>query len=260
MEVIVKRDYKEMSRLAAQMIAEVVREEPRCVLGLATGSTPLGTYKELIRMHKKEGLDFSRVVTFNLDEYVGLDHKHDQSYWYFMYHNLLKYINVDLDYVHVPDGKAADVEAHCREYEDEIEAFGGIDVQVLGIGGNGHIAFNEPGTSLFSRTSWMQLDERTIEDNARFFKRKTDVPRYALTMGIGTILEARKLILLANKESKADAVAACVEGPVTAMCPSSALQLHPDAYVIVDKAAAGKLQRKYLTRLPKPPKASRRKK
>jgi glucosamine-6-phosphate deaminase len=259
MHVVIKKDYDEMSKAAAGLIADVVRSKPRCVLGLATGSTPIGTYQELIRLHKKEGLDFSKVVTFNLDEYVGLDHQHDQSYWYFMRENLFKHINIDMNYVHVPDGKAADVEASCRAYEDEIEAFGGIDVQVLGIGGNGHIAFNEPGTSLFSRTSWMQLDERTIEDNARFFKRKADVPRYAVTMGIGTILEARKLILLANKASKADAVAACVEGPLTAMCPSSALQLHPDAYVIVDQDAGSRLQRPYPGELPKPPKTSRKK-
>ncbi|HUV39120.1 MAG TPA: glucosamine-6-phosphate deaminase [Planctomycetota bacterium] len=245
MEVIVKKDYDEMSRLAAQKIAAVVRENPRCVLGLATGSTPLGTYKELIRMHKKEGLDFQQVASFNLDEYVGIQPTHDQSYYHFMYHNLFKHININLDNVHVPSGIAADVEAHCAWYDDEIERWGGIDIQLLGIGGNGHIAFNEPGTAVFSRTNWVKLDSRTIADNARFFKRAADVPRYAITMGIGTILEAREVVLLANKASKADAIAATVEGPITAIVPASALQLHPDCTIITDRDAAGKLTRKY---------------
>jgi len=245
MQVIIKKDYDEMSKLAAGMIAEVIRKKPRCVLGLATGSTPLGTYKELIRLHKKERLDFSQVVTFNLDEYVGLDPNHNQSYWYFMYQNLFKHINIRIENVHVPNGKAPDVEAYCAWYDGEIERAGGIDIQVLGIGGNGHIAFNEPGTALFSRTGWVVLDKRTIEDNARFFKRKADVPRYAISMGTGTILEAQRIILLATKESKADAIAASVEGPITANVPASALQLHPDCTFIVDKAAASKLCRKY---------------
>ena len=253
MQVIVKKDYEQISRLGAQMIADVVRSKPRCVLGLATGSTPLGTYKELIRLHKKEKLDFSQVVTFNLDEYVGLDPKHNQSYWYFMYKNLFKHINIRLENVHVPNGKAADVDAHCAWYDAEIERLGGIDIQVLGIGGNGHIAFNEPGTAVFSRTGWVTLTKRTIEDNARFFKRQADVPRYAISMGIGTILEARRIILLATKESKADAIAASVEGPITASVPASALQLHADCTFIVDKAAAGKLNRKYGSALPKLP-------
>jgi len=266
MEVIIKKDYDEMSRLAAQKIAAVVRDNPRCVLGLATGSTPLGTYKELIRMHKKEGLDFAQVASFNLDEYVGVKHTHDQSYYYFMYHNLFKYINIDLDNVHVPSGVATDVEAHCAWYDDEIERWGGIDIQLLGIGGNGHIAFNEPGTAVFSRTNWVKLDARTIADNARFFKRKADVPRYAITMGIGTILESREVVLLANKESKADAIAATVEGPITAMVPASALQLHPDATIITDKAAASKLGRRYgsapvrLPKLTKPKKKAKKRK
>lgn len=260
MQVIVKKDYEQMSKLAAEMIAEVVMDNPRCMLGLATGSTPLGTYKQLIRMHKKEGLDFSQVVTFNLDEYVGLDRKHNQSYWYFMYHNLFKHINIRIENVHVPDGKAEDVEAHCEWYDDEIERLGGIDIQLLGIGGNGHIAFNEPGTAIFSRTNWVALDTRTIEDNSRMFKRKEDVPRYALSMGTGTVLEARQVLLLANKESKADAVAASVEGPLTAMVPASALQLHPNCTFIVDKPAASKLKRKYGSSLRSLPRASRTRK
>jgi glucosamine-6-phosphate deaminase len=245
MEVVIKQDYNEMSKLAAEMIAELVRSRPRCVLGLATGSTPVGTYKELIRMHKDEGLDFSKVTTFNLDEYVGLPPEHDQSYHYFMADNLFNHINVNKKNVHVPDGIAKDIPAFCRWYEEQIVKAGGIDIQLLGIGGNGHIAFNEPGSSLGSRTRTKTLDDRTIEDNARFFTSKEEVPRYAITMGIGTIMEARQLILLANKDNKADAIAKTVEGPITAMVPATIVQLHPKATIITDKAAASKLTREY---------------
>ncbi len=254
MRVIVKKDYDEMSKLGGQMICDVVRNNPRAVLGLATGSTPLGAYKEMIRQNKEEGLDFSQVVTFNLDEYVGLNHDHDQSYWYFMYHNLFKHINIKIGNVHVPTGDAEDIEAMCCEYEDMIEEFGGIDIQLLGIGSNGHIAFNEPGTAVFSRTNWVALTETTIADNARFFKSADEVPRYAVSMGIGTILEARQVILLANKESKADAIAKSVEGPITAMVPASALQLHANCTFITDAPAASKLTRKYGSEIPTLPK------
>lgn len=254
MEVIVKNTYDEVGALAGNMIAEVVRRNPRCVLGLATGSTPLGTYKELIRLHKEEGLDFSQVVTFNLDEYVGLEPTHDQSYRYFMNQNLFNHINIRKENTHVPLGMADDIETMCAEYEIMIEEAGGIDVQLLGIGGNGHIAFNEPGSSLASRTRVKTLDERTIKDNARFFKKLEEVPRYAVTMGIGTILEAREIILLANKANKADAVAALVQGPVAASCPASACQLHPHVTVIVDKDAAGKLNRQFPSEPAKMPK------
>jgi len=242
MEVVICADYEALSAAAAKVVAEVVGNKPNAVLGLATGSTPLGLYKELIRMHVEEGLDFSQVTTFNLDEYVGLSGEHEQSYRYFMNENLFGHINVPLESTHVPSGTAGDYSAHCREYEQRIEEAGGIDVQVLGIGSDGHIAFNEPGTSLASRTHVTTLTEQTIQDNARFFEKKEDVPIYAVTMGVGTILEARKLILLANKAGKADAVAAAVEGPVTSMCTASSLQLHPDATVFLDEAAAGKLR------------------
>ncbi|MGB2820983.1 MAG: glucosamine-6-phosphate deaminase [Phycisphaerae bacterium] len=242
MEVVICADYEELSAAAARTVAEVVRSRPDAVLGLATGSTPLGLYKELIRMHKAEGLDFSAVTTFNLDEYVGLDGEHDQSYRYFMNENLFKHINVPIEKTSVPSGTAEDYSVHCREYERRIKEAGGIDVQILGIGSDGHIAFNEPGTSLASRTHVTTLAEQTIEDNARFFERKEDVPVHAVTMGVGTILEARRLILLANKAGKADAVAAAVEGPLTSMCTASSLQLHPDAVVFLDEAAAGRLK------------------
>lgn len=245
MEVIVKNSYEEMSKLAADMIAKIVRSKPNAVLGLATGSTPVGTYKELIRMHKQEKLDFSHIITFNLDEYVGLLSTHDQSYRYFMNDNLFNHINIDKKNTHVPDGMAKDIPAFCKWYEDQILKAGGIDVQLLGIGGNGHIAFNEPGSSLGSRTRVKTLDEKTIKDNARFFKSLDEVPRYAITMGIGTIMEARMLILLANKENKADAISKTVEGPITAMVPATIVQLHPKAVIIADKAASGKLTREY---------------
>ena len=245
MEVIVKNTYEEMSKLAAEMIAKVVRAKPNAVLGLATGSTPVGTYKELIRMHKQEGLDFSQVTSFNLDEYVNVPPTHDQSYRYFMNDNLFNHINIDKKKTHVPDGMAKDIPAFCKWYEEQILRAGGIDMQLLGIGGNGHIAFNEPGSSLGSRTRVKTLDAKTIKDNARFFKSIEEVPKYAITMGIGTIMEARMLILLANKENKADAISKTVEGPITAMVPASVVQLHPKAVIITDKAAASKLTREY---------------
>jgi len=245
MEVVVKDNYEEMSKLGAQIIADVIRKKPRAVIGLATGSTPLGTYKELIRMHKEEGLDFSQVVTFNLDEYVGLPEDNEQSYHYFMWENLFKHINIVPANVHIPDGNAKDLEKACAEYEMEIDDHGGIDVQLLGIGANGHIAFNEPGSSLGSRTRIKTLDERTRRDNARFFSSIDEVPKYCVTMGIGTIFEARKLILLANGANKAEAIQATVEGPITASVPASAVQMHPDVIVIVEKEAASKLTRKY---------------
>jgi glucosamine-6-phosphate deaminase len=185
MEVIVKADYEAMSKEGAKIVADLLYIRPNAVLGLATGSTPIGLYKELIRMHKDEGLDFSKVVTFNLDEYVGLPATHDQSYNYFMWDNLFKHVNITPENVHIPNGMAGDIEAFCEWYEDEIEAFDGIDIQVLGIGGDGHIAFNEPASSLGSRTRLKTLTEETIDDNARFFAKKEDVPRYAITMGVG---------------------------------------------------------------------------
>jgi len=243
MDVIVKDTYEEMSREAAQVVAQAIRARPNLVLGLATGSTPLGLYHELIRMHKDEGLDFSKVTSFNLDEYLGLPPTHEQSYAYFMQHNLFQHINVRPDKIYVPSGLAADVQAHCAWYEEEIARAGGIDLQVLGIGRDGHIAFNEPGSSLASRTRSVTLTRETIEDNARFFARAEDVPRFAITMGVGTILEARHCLLLANGRSKAEAVAALVEGPITAQITASALQMHPQATIILDREAAAKLQR-----------------
>lgn len=245
MEVVIKESPEAMAALAAELIAEVIRRKPKCVLGLATGSTPLSTYRELIRLHKSEGLDFSRVTTFNLDEYVGLPPEHDQSYHYFMWENLFKQINVNPKNVHLPDGQAKDIAVFCRWYEEQMIKAGGVDLQLLGIGSNGHIAFNEPGSSLGSRTRVKTLDERTRQDNARFFSSLDAVPKYAITMGIGTIMDARQLLLLANGAGKADAIVKTCEGPITAMVPATVVQLHPKAVIVVDKAAAAKLTREY---------------
>ncbi|MDY7009193.1 MAG: glucosamine-6-phosphate deaminase [Planctomycetota bacterium] len=242
MEVIVCPTYEKMSAAAAKVVAETLNEKPDAVLGLATGSTPLGLYKELIRMHTEEGLDFSHVTTFNLDEYVGLSHDHPQSYYYFMWENLFKHINIPKENIHVPSGTANNYEAFCMWYEDRIEECGGIDLQILGIGSDGHIAFNEPSSSLSSRTRLKTLTRQTIDDNARFFDNREEVPIYSITMGVGTIMEAERLLLLANGEGKADAVAAAVEGPVSSMITASALQLHPDSLFFLDEAAAGKLK------------------
>ncbi len=246
MLVIIKNNYDEMSREAAKIISSKIRKKPNLVLGLATGSTPLGLYKELIKMHKDEGLDFSKVTTFNLDEYVGLPPTHDQSYHYFMYENFLNHINIDKRFTHIPHGMAKDATAFCEWYEQRIKEVGGIDIQVLGIGGNGHIAFNEPGSSLGSRTRIKTLTKKTRDDNARFFEKMDDVPKYAITMGVGTIMDSKEIILLANGSNKSDAVKSAVEGPVTAMCPASIVQMHREVYVLLDKDAASKLIGEYV--------------
>ncbi|MBX7164883.1 MAG: glucosamine-6-phosphate deaminase [Pirellulales bacterium] len=244
MRVIVERDLETVSRRAAQFVAELVRRTPTCVLGLATGSTPIGLYRELIRLHREEGLDFSRVVTFNLDEYVGLGPNHPQSYRYFMQLNFFDHINIDVRNTHVPDGRALDFSTYCEQYERLIKDEGGIDLQVLGIGGDGHIAFNEPGSSLGSRTRLKTLTEETIRDNARFFGSYDAVPRMAITMGVGTILESRQCLLLAAGEAKARAIRDCIEGPVTAQVTASALQLHRDVIAVVDEDAGRLLERR----------------
>ncbi len=229
-------------RAAAQMVAGVLNAKPNAVLGMATGSTPLGLYKELVRMHKKEGLDFSQVTTFNLDEYVGLPVTHPQSYHYFMHRNFFKHVNIPPQNVYIPSGTTDNYQAFCNWFERRITDCGGIDLQILGIGTDGHIAFNEPTSSLSSRTRLKTLAKPTIDDNARFFKNRKDVPIYAITMGIGTIMEASQLLLVANGKNKATAVAAAVEGPVTSMVTASALQLHREVSVFIDNEAAGELK------------------
>jgi len=243
MEVIIQESGEEVGRLAARMIARQLLRKPNLVLGLATGSTPIITYRELARMHREEGLDFSQVTTFNLDEYLGLPPTHPQSYRHFMNQHLFDHVNIPRGNIHVPYGHAAAVDEFCGWYEAEIRRCGGIDIQVLGVGADGHIAFNEPGSSLGSRTRLKTLTEETIRDNARFFERQDQVPRFAITMGVGTILEAHKIILLAVGASKADIVAQAIEGPITSSITASALQLHRDVIVIVDSDASRKLTR-----------------
>lgn len=244
MRVVVEEDTEAASRWAAWQIAELVRRKPDAVLGLATGGTPIRCYGELIRLHREEGLDFSRVRTFNLDEYVGLAGDHPQSYRCFMNEHLFGQINIPLENTHVPSGTEDDYDRFCEAYEDAIRAAGGIDLQLLGIGRDGHIAFNEPGSSLASRTRLKALTQETIDDNARFFNDADQVPVLAVTMGVGTILDAAQCLLLAVGAGKASAIRMAVEGPVTSQVTASALQLHRQATVVLDEEAAAWLQRR----------------
>jgi len=244
MEIIITPDYESMSRTSAEIIAKEIRRKHDLVLGLATGDTPVGTYKELARLHKEEGLDFSKVTTFNLDEYLDLAPLHKNSYNYFMWENLFKHVNVSAHRAFVPQGNTDDPEVFSEWYEQQIRTAGGIDLQVLGIGRDGHIGFNEPGSSFASRTRVKGLYEQTIKDNARFFDREEDVPRFAITMGIGTIMESKKILLIANGKGKADVCHEFIEGPVTSQVTASALQLHSFVMVVLDEEAASKLKRR----------------
>ena len=240
-KILICQDGNEVASESAKIFADQVRGKPDSVLGLATGGTPLGLYKELIRMHREEVLNFSKIVTFNLDEYLSLAPEHPQSYRYFMDVNLFNRVNIDKSNTHVPDGLSRDPIAHCEAYEGAIKEAGGIDLQLLGIGGNGHIAFNEPGSAMDSRTRVINLTEKTIKDNARFFERESDVPRRALTMGIATILSARKIVLLAIGLNKAQALSKSIKGSKTAEVPTSYLQNHSDCTFIIDKEAGSLL-------------------
>lgn len=245
MEVIINADATAASKLAAARVARVIAEKPHAVLGLATGSTPLLLYKELIALHRNEGLDFSKVITFNLDEYLGLAPSHHASYHRFMWENFFDHINVNPARIHVPSGLVTGdaVRKFCAGYEDEIRRAGGLDLQILGIGTDGHIGFNEPGSSLASRTRIKTLTLRTRADNARFFESADHVPHHVITMGIGTIMEAKSVLLLAFGAAKAEAVAGAAEGPVTASNPASILQHHPEAAFYLDEESASRLQR-----------------
>ena len=241
MKILIVKNYGEMSKEAAEIIAEAVKSDPKIVLGLATGSTPVGCYEELIKMK----LDFSKVITFNLDEYVGLDVKHPQSYHYFMNDNLFSHINIKPENLHIPKGMAKDIAKFSIEYEEAIKKAGGIGIQILGIGSNGHIAFNEPGTSFDSKTGVVKLKESTIEDNARFFRNKEEVPKSAVSMGMSTIFGAKKIILLASGKNKAEAIAKALKGKITTDVPASILQNHKDVIVILDEDAASMLEKKF---------------
>lgn len=241
MKIIFTKDYEHMSKMAAKYIAGLITLHPASVLGLATGSTPIGTYKELVRQHREEGLDFSRITSFNLDEYVGLGEDHPQSYKAFMKAHLFDLVNVRPEAVYVPNGQAADLEAECLRYEKSIEAAGGIDLQILGIGRNGHIGFNEPNFKFEAGTHVVNLEEQTILDNSRFFETAAEVPTQAISVGMKTILQARRVIVVASGLEKAQAVKAMVSGEIVPGLPASILQLHPDTTLIVDEAASSLL-------------------
>jgi glucosamine-6-phosphate deaminase len=253
MELFIKNTYEELSVLSAKTISRLIKEKPDCVLGLATGSTPIGTYKELIRLHHDEGLDFSKVRTFNLDEYYGLSmdpekpYEKDQSYQRFMHEELFNHVNINKENISIPDGLTEDPQGFCRAYEEKIKKAGGIDLQLLGIGSDGHWAFNEPGSSLASRTRLQALAKQTIDDNFEVFykkggMKKDQMPRYALTMGIGTILESKHALMIASGKKKSRIISKALEGPITSAVTASAIQLHPGKVtVILDKGAAANL-------------------
>ena len=242
MKIYVTEDYQSMSRKAAKILSAQVILNPTCVLGLATGSSPVGMYKQLIEWYKRGDVDFSEVRTVNLDEYVGLAPDHDQSYRYFMQSNLFDHINIKPENTNLPNGQAADLAAECKRYNQVIHSQGGIDMQLLGMGHNGHIGFNEPSDTFDLETHVVDLTERTIEANARFFATPNEVPRQALTMGIKTIMQARRILVVVSGEDKADAVKAALTGPVTPKVPASILQLHPNVMLVADKAAMSKVQ------------------
>ncbi|MEI6071240.1 MAG: glucosamine-6-phosphate deaminase [Verrucomicrobiae bacterium] len=243
MEVIIQPSPDAAAAVAARIIGDLIRRKPDAVLGLATGGTPCGLYKELIRMHRQEGLDFSGVTTFNLDEYVGIPPGHPASYHRFMQENLFAHVNVPPGNIHIPDGNTPDIPQFCARYEEQIRQAGGIDLQVLGIGHDGHIGFNESTSSLVSRTRIKTLTEETLAANQRFFAPGEPVPRHVITMGVGTIMDSRTCLMLAFGEGKAKAVASMVEGPITAMCPASILQMHRQTSLILDPPAASRLTR-----------------
>ncbi len=236
-KIIRTKDYDEMSLRVAELLAAEIRAKEAPVLGLATGSTPVGAYCKLIEWNKAGELDFSGVTTVNLDEYKGLDGDNDQSYRYFMNTNLFDHVNIDKTRTHVPDGTIEDPEQACREYDEIIAATGGVDIQLLGMGHNGHIAFNEPSDAFSEGTCCVRLTESTIEANKRFFDSADQVPRYAYTMGIGSIMAARKIVIAVSGSDKAEAVKKAFTGPVTPWVPASILQEHPDCTLVADEAA-----------------------
>jgi glucosamine-6-phosphate deaminase len=243
-EVIIQENDEAAAALVARVIAHDLRANPHLVLGLATGKTMERVYRQLVQKYKEERLDFSLCRTFNLDEYVGLFPSDPNSYRHYMDHHLFRHVNIELRNTHLPNGLASNLDEECRQYETLIERFGGIDVQVLGIGRAGHIGFNEPLSALRSRTRVKALTPTTLKQNAAVFGGEEKVPRRAITMGVGTIIEARRCLLLATGESKAEVIAQAVEGPITSMVTASALQLHPRCTVVVDEAAASKLKEK----------------
>ena len=242
MKIYKAKDYKDMSRKAANIISAQVIMKPNCVLGLATGSTPIGTYDQLVEWYNKGDLDFSEVTTVNLDEYKGLPRTNDQSYYYFMHQHLFDRVNIDPERTNVPNGMEPDAEKECGRYEELIRSLGGVDLQLLGLGHNGHLGFNEPGEAFEKETHCVDLTESTIEANKRFFASADDVPKQAYTMGIKTIMQAKKILIVVNGENKADIVERAFFGPVTPEVPASILQLHNDVTLVGDEAALAKIE------------------
>ena len=237
MRLICAKDYNDVSRKAANIIAAQIYLKPDCVLGLATGSSPVGAYKELIAKYEAGELDFSQVKTVNLDEYVGLTKDHDQSYAFFMRDNLFDHVNIDQANCNIPDGMNPDVEGECARYDAVIDALGGADLQLLGLGPNGHIGFNEPCDEFVMGTNKVELTKATIDANQRFFAKREDVPTHAYTMGIGSIMKAKRVLMVVTGAGKAQAVKDCFFGPIKPQSPGSILQLHPDVTLVADEAA-----------------------
>ena len=241
MRIYKAKDYEEMSRKAAGIVSAQIIMKPECVLGLATGSTPVGLYKQLIEWYRNGDLDFSGVRTVNLDEYKGMSRENDQSYYYFMHQNLFDHVNIPAGNTHLPDGMEPDSEKECRRYEELIQSMGSVDLQLLGIGHNGHIGFNEPADAFDKLVHCVNLTQSTIEANKRFFASAEEVPRQAYTMGIQTIMRSKKILIIANGEGKADIVRDAFFGPITPMVPASVLQLHNDVTLVADEAALSKI-------------------
>ncbi len=245
MEVIILKDYDSISKKGAEIVIEAVNAKSDLVLGLATGSTPLGMYKEIIDSFNAGEVDLSNVTTFNLDEYCGLFPEHPQSYNYYMHTNLFKHVNIDPDKINLPNGMAKDFNEECRSYDEKIRRVGGIDLQVLGIGVNGHIGFNEPGTDYGSETQIVKLAKETIEANSRFFENVGDVPTTAISMGLKSIMRSKRILLLASGNNKASAIFNTIKGPVDPQVPASILQLHPDVIIVLDREAADLLMEEH---------------
>lgn len=241
MKIIAAKDYKDMSRKAANIISAQIILKPDSVLGLATGSSPIGTYDQLVEWYEKGDLDFSQVSSVNLDEYKGLDHENDQSYYYFMHEHLFDRVNINPDNTNVPNGMAEDADEECRRYEELVQSYGGVDLQLLGLGRNGHIGFNEPDSVFAKATHCVDLTESTIEANKRFFASADDVPKQAFSMGIGTIMKAKKILVVVSGEDKAEALAKVCCGEITPEVPGSALQLRQDVIIVADEAALSKM-------------------
>ena len=241
MRIYKGKDYADMSRKAANIISAQVIMKPDCVLGLATGSTPIGLYQQLVAWYEKGDLDFSEVRTVNLDEYKGLSRENDQSYYYFMHHNLFDHVNLPAENSHLPNGMEPDSDKECRRYSELIRSMGGVDLQLLGIGHNGHIGFNEPGDAFDNDVHCVNLTQSTIEANKRFFASVDDVPKQAYTMGIKTIMQAKKILIVASGEDKADIVRDAFFGPITPKVPASVLQLHNDVTLVADETALSKI-------------------